>query len=188
MSTTYTENYNLGKQTNTADKFDMSIITDNMDKIDHYLKENAEEIDDTAAAIYAALSALTDRVAALEASGGGGNYSITVLWDYNADNNGTIPYDTFTGTLHDNINNYDAIQLEIVSAESDLSDSNWDSTTFSKIIPVYVLNNSLKNNYFTFTSFGERSSRWYIKNTTIQKTTRNLSNTNGLVRVYGIKF
>ena len=69
MSTTYTENYNLGKQTNTADKFDMSIITDNMDKIDHYLKENAEEIDDTAAAIYAALSALTDRVANLEASG-----------------------------------------------------------------------------------------------------------------------
>lgn len=38
MATTYTENYNLGKQEDYADKFDMSVITDNADKIDEALK------------------------------------------------------------------------------------------------------------------------------------------------------
>lgn len=118
----------------------------------------------------------------------GGNYSITVLWDYTTDNSGTIPYDPFTGTLHDNINNYDAIQLEMVSYSDDLDDPRWNATMFSPIIPVYVLNNSLKNNYFNHTSFETRSSNWYIKDTTVQKIADNQSNTNGLVRVYGIKF
>ena len=119
---------------------------------------------------------------------GGGNFSTTVLWDYTADNNGTIPYSPFTSTLRDNINNYDAIQLELVSLSSDLNTSDWDSSMFSEIMPVYVLNNSLKNNHFNYTSFDDRSSRWYIKDTTVQKTTTNISRTNGLVRVYGIKF
>lgn len=45
MAVTYTENYNLGKQENHADKFDMSVITENMNKIDKALsgKVNAEE-------------------------------------------------------------------------------------------------------------------------------------------------
>ena len=45
MAVTYTENYNLGKQENHADKFDMTVITENMDKIDKALAEkiNAEE-------------------------------------------------------------------------------------------------------------------------------------------------
>ena len=34
MATTYTTNYNLGKQENHADKFDMDVLTDNADKID----------------------------------------------------------------------------------------------------------------------------------------------------------
>ena len=118
----------------------------------------------------------------------GGNYSITVLWDYTTDNSGTIPYEPFTGTLHDNINNYDAIQLEMVSYRDDLSTRDWNATMFSEIIPVYVLNNSLKNNYFNHTSFETRSSNWYIKDTTVQKIATNVSETNGLVRVYGIKF
>lgn len=119
---------------------------------------------------------------------GGGKYSITVLWDYTTDNNGTIPYDPFTATLHDNINNYDAIQMELVSIRDDLSTSDWNSSRFSEIISVDALNNSIKNNYFNYTSFDDRSSRWHIKDTTVQKTTTNLSKTNGLVRVYGIKF
>ena len=188
MSTTYTENYHFGKQENKADKFDMSVITDNMDAIDHYLKQNADGIADVSRVFNAMLSELTDRVAALEVSGGGGNYSITVLWDYTTDNSGTIPYEPFTGTLHDNINNYDAIQLEVVSSSGDLSSGGWDSTMFSAIMPVYVLNNSFKNNYFNYTSYETRSSRWYIKDTTVQKTTTNIGGTNGLVRVYGIKF
>jgi hypothetical protein len=116
------------------------------------------------------------------------NYSVTVLWDYTTDNNGTIQYDPFIGTLHDNINNYDAIQFEVVSDSGDLGTGDWDSTMLSPIIPVYALNNSFKNNYFNYTSFDERSSRWYIKDTTVQKTSTNIGQTNGLVRVYGIKF
>lgn len=42
MSTTYTTNYRLGKQTDTSDTFDMSVITDNMDVIDTQMK--ADEI------------------------------------------------------------------------------------------------------------------------------------------------
>ena len=38
MATTYTPNYNLGKQTDVNDLFDMSVITDNMDKIDTAMK------------------------------------------------------------------------------------------------------------------------------------------------------
>ena len=53
MATTYTENYNLGMQTSTADKFDMSVITDNMPIIDEALKDNADNV----AAITPSLSA-----------------------------------------------------------------------------------------------------------------------------------
>ena len=152
------------------------------------------------------INAKTDIDGAVEAKGGivtkglensdddiktiptGGNYSITVLWDYITDNSSVIQYEPFIGTLNDNINNYDAIQFEVVSDSGDLGTGDWDSTMLSPIIPVYALNNSFKNNYFNFTSFGERSSRWYIKDTTIQKTTTNIGQTNGLVRVYGIKF
>lgn len=34
MAVTYTENYNLGKQENHANRFDMKVLTDNADKID----------------------------------------------------------------------------------------------------------------------------------------------------------
>lgn len=44
MATTYTPNYNLGKQEDHADKFSMNVITDNMDIIDETLKENADNI------------------------------------------------------------------------------------------------------------------------------------------------
>ena len=44
MATTYTTYYNLGKQTDTADKFDMSVITDNADKIDTALHGLSESI------------------------------------------------------------------------------------------------------------------------------------------------
>lgn len=44
MSTTYTTNYHLGKQTDTSDNFDMSVITDNMDIIDTQMKSNDNRI------------------------------------------------------------------------------------------------------------------------------------------------
>jgi hypothetical protein len=42
MATTYTPNYNLGKQEDYSDKFDMSVITDDMDIIDAQMKANAD--------------------------------------------------------------------------------------------------------------------------------------------------
>lgn len=42
MAVTYTENYKLGKQENHADKFDMAVITENMDKIDKALSEKVD--------------------------------------------------------------------------------------------------------------------------------------------------
>ena len=41
MSTTYTTNYHLGKQEDTSDNFNMSVITDNMDTIDSVLGSNS---------------------------------------------------------------------------------------------------------------------------------------------------
>ena len=43
MAVTYTENYHLGKQENTADKFGMSVITQNMDVIDAELYKKVEK-------------------------------------------------------------------------------------------------------------------------------------------------
>ena len=44
MATTYTPNYNLGKQEDSNDIFDMSVITGNMDTIDTEMKRNADSI------------------------------------------------------------------------------------------------------------------------------------------------
>lgn len=44
MATTYTTNFHLGMQTNTADKFDMSVITDNMPIIDTALSKTVPSI------------------------------------------------------------------------------------------------------------------------------------------------
>lgn len=118
---------------------------------------------------------------------GGGGLERTLLWDYVTDNNNVIPYGLYTETLHDNINNYDFIVAEIVSASGDLSASGWEGTNLWTI-DVNALNNTEVQNYLNYTSFGERSSRFYIKDTTFQKTTDNQANTNGLVRVYGLKW
>ena len=56
MATTYTPHYNLGKQTNHADKFSMDVITDDMDIIDTELYNNATEINK-----YAVPDVRTDR-------------------------------------------------------------------------------------------------------------------------------
>ena len=63
MATTYTTNYHLGKQTDHADKFDMKVITDDMDVIDTQMKANA----DAAAAVTPSLSSSTISDTTLEA-------------------------------------------------------------------------------------------------------------------------
>ena len=59
MATTYTTNYNLGKQENHADKFDMDVITDNADKIDAALTGLQSGIDGKQATL------TTDQLAAV---------------------------------------------------------------------------------------------------------------------------
>lgn len=123
-------------------------------------------------------------------SGGGSSgkgYSTTCIWDYVEDNSGVIPYAICSLTLNDNINNYDMIIAELVSAASDLSDQNWNGTQLMQL-DVNALNNSYNNNYWVYSSFDDRSSRFYISGTTFQKTTNNRENTNGIVRVYGVKY
>lgn len=122
-------------------------------------------------------------------SGGGseGTYSTTLLWNYIDDNSGVIDYGPFNYTLNDDINNYDSLIIENVSHSGDLSNVDWNATNIFSI-DVNALNNSLNSNYINYTSFSDRSSRYYIKDTTFQKTINNQGDTNGLVNVYGIKY
>lgn len=59
---TYTTNYNLGKQEDLTDKFMMSVITDNADKIDAAMHTNALGI----AAVTPAITTTTITSASLE--------------------------------------------------------------------------------------------------------------------------
>ena len=119
--------------------------------------------------------------------GSGDGYASTLLWDYVTDNSNVIPYDVFTATLHDNINNYNQVIVELVSHVGDLSIPEWNSTVLVTI-DVNAINNSHNPGYFSYTTYEQRSSRFYLHNNVLQKTTNNQSDTNGIVRVYGIKF
>lgn len=118
-------------------------------------------------------------------SGSGSAYEMAKIWDYVDDNAGAVLFGTFTTTLHQNINNFDTIIIENMSSSGD--SGAWDATNLFAV-DVRVLNGCKNPNYINYTSFGERSSRYYIKDATFQKTTDNIANTNGLVRVYGIKY
>ena len=73
MSTTYTPNYNLGKQEDHADKFDMSVLTENADKLDTALYEQAEDISEVQNAQSDLETAeAADRAALAELIDGGG--------------------------------------------------------------------------------------------------------------------
>lgn len=120
-------------------------------------------------------------------SGESGGYTSTKIWDYVEDNGGVISYGSYTLTLNENINNYDMLAIENVSASSDLSDANWNSSNLW-YVDVNMLNNNINANYITYTSWDQRATRFYIKDTTFQATSNNDANTNGTVRVFGIKF
>ena len=119
--------------------------------------------------------------------GGGGSYTETVLYDYREDNGGVICYDTTTQTLRDDIENYDSLWLEISGSSGDLVGSDWRATNQLEI-NVNLLSNGYNPNYFNYTSYDTRSSRHYIKGKEFKTTIRNQANTNGLVRMLGIKF
>lgn len=118
---------------------------------------------------------------------GGNTYKSDLLWDYVDDNSGNVLFGTYTVTLRNNIDNYNQIIIENASSSGDLVSSDWNSTN-QIVLDVNAIKNSYNPGYFSHTSFDQRSSRWYIGGTTLQKTKDNQSNTNGLVKVYGIKF
>lgn len=121
-----------------------------------------------------------------DTGGVGGNYAKTVLYDYREDNGGAICYDTTPQTLRDDIENYDLLFLEFVSASGDLTNANWSATS-ETVLNVDLLTNGYNPNYVNYTSFGERSSRHYIKGREFATTIRNFAYTNGLVRMVGIR-
>lgn len=101
MSTTYTPNYNLGKQTDHADKFDMTVITDNADKIDTALHDHDTELADleagkqenlTSAQLQAVNSGVTAEVLATNRA------ALAELIDSGAKNHARL--NDFTATLH----------------------------------------------------------------------------------------
>lgn len=101
MSTTYTPNYNLGKQTDHADKFDMTVITDNADKIDTALHDHDTELAGleagkqenlTSAQLAAVNSGVTEEVLATTRA------ALAELIDSGAKNHARL--NDFTATLH----------------------------------------------------------------------------------------
>lgn len=111
----------------------------------------------------------------------------TLLWDYVNDNNSVIPYNVYSVILHDDINNYDAIILELVSYSDDLNGS-WRATNIQNIFFVDELNNTLEPNAVSLCTFSQRSTRFYIHDNIVSTTINNENSTNGLVKVYGLRF
>lgn len=66
MATVYTDNYNLGKQINHSDVFNMNVITDNMDIIDEVMKTNADNISTTATTVTGHTSSISDLQSTVE--------------------------------------------------------------------------------------------------------------------------
>lgn len=132
---------------------------------------------------------IEDTVYEIQGGGSSGESGLqqTVLWDYAQDNSGTIPYDIYSVTLRDNINNYDAITLELVSWSGDL-DGSWRGTNISNTFFVDMLNNQLEPGNAIVCTFSQRSVKFYIHDNIVSTTVRNESSTNGLVRVYGLTF
>jgi hypothetical protein len=122
------------------------------------------------------------------ASGGGlsGDYIHELLWDYVNDNNGTIPFGTYSVTLAESIDKYDCISMCFKSNYSDTG--NWVNVTLFLIDVNALKTNPMHANYFSYTSFGDRASAFYLSGKTLQKIIDSVSNINGLVAVYGIKY
>ena len=111
----------------------------------------------------------------------------TKLWDYSIDNGGNIAYSTGTYTLHDDINNYDIIVLELASYSNDMGAGNaWNGSAYITLFP-YLLNNGYYHNRINVCTFASRSTNWEIKNDYISKRIDNEGSTNGLISVWGIK-
>lgn len=111
----------------------------------------------------------------------------TNLWNYKTDNNNNIALSTGTYYLHDNINNYDMIVIELASHIGDMTPgSAWNGSAFITLYP-YMLNNAYYPNRVNISTFDTRSSNYEIKDNYITKRIDNESNINGLINVWGVK-
>ena len=119
--------------------------------------------------------------------GGGGGATIERIWYYIDDNGGSISYGTTQNyTLQKSIDNFDVIYLEFISSSGDIS-GNWNGTSVTSVL-VENLKSAWNANYFNYTSYDNRSSRWYLNDKSLKCTTSNVGNTNGLVSVWGVKY
>ena len=118
---------------------------------------------------------------------GGGGATIERIWYYIDNNGGKISYGTSQNyTLQKSIDNFDVIYLEFISSSGDIS-GNWNGTSVTSVL-VENLKSAWNPNYFNYTTYDNRSSRWYLNGKELKCTTSNVGNTNGLVSVWGIKF
>ena len=118
--------------------------------------------------------------------GSGGAYTSELIWDYVNDNSNTIPYGLYNITLNKSIDEFDAV---IILFKSHSSDSGYWNAPCSLYLSVDALkNNPLNPDYFVYTSFDNRSSAFYLSGDTFNKLQDNLSDINGLIAVYGIKY
>lgn len=124
MATTYTTNYHLGMQTDTSDKFDMSVITDNMLIIDNQMKQNETNI----ALEFSALTELID----------GGPKNILKFTNYQTNGMGSLPYTVNSdGTL------------TFTGSTGSGAGTMWCDCTFSEAKPL-VISGSLNSSGITF--------------------------------------
>ena len=117
--------------------------------------------------------------------GGGANTRIDLLWDYVDDNSGNIYWSGNALTLNGDIRNYDEVVVEIVSAQSDVSDQ-WKSSYQYRLL-VDPLINSFEPGTFTICSYYQRSAKFQFTNTTLQKLLGSGSE-NGVIKVYGVTY
>ena len=119
--------------------------------------------------------------------GGGGSATIERIWYYIDNNGGSISYGTSQNyTLQKSIDDFDVIYLEFISESGDIY-GNWNGTSVTSVL-VENLKSAWNANYFNYTSYDNRSSRWYMNGKVLKCTTSNAANTNGLVSVWGIKY
>ena len=113
-------------------------------------------------------------------------YNETLLWDYSTDGSGNIVYDGTALTLRQAIENFDSIIVEMVSYYTDVSSGDWNATAFVEE-SVNAIANARVANKFSFTSYSDRSSIFQASGTSFQKTTIGTANTNGIVKIWGVK-
>lgn len=117
--------------------------------------------------------------------GASANKEVINIWNYVDDNSGNIYWEGNAITLNDDINDYDEIVVEIISAVGDLSDS-WKSSFQWRLTPE-ILANAIEPYTFTICSYSQRSAKFEFTSTTLQKLMGN-NQENGVINVYGIKY